>query len=190
MATQTLIGFEKFLGLPPKDDVVSELDEGRITEMPPASFLHGVVQGRLFHVLARYLERTGEDFEVSVGAGFRLGPDTVRIPDVCLVSRSALSAMARGGGVLEGAPALAVEVVSPSDTAAGLDRKTEQCLEAGTASVWVIYPATRHVLVHRRSGETLKVSAGQQIQEPELLPGLALAVSELFAGIDDLPGER
>jgi Uma2 family endonuclease len=42
-----------------------------------------------------------------------------------------------------GAPELAVEVVSPFESASDLDRKVELRLAAGSLAVWVIYPRKR-----------------------------------------------
>src|SRR5690606_27151500 len=52
-----------------------------------------------------------------------------------------------------GAPDLAVEVVSPSDRRAYVQRKVEACLDAGTARIWLVWPDRREVTVHRRSHE-------------------------------------
>jgi hypothetical protein len=41
-----------------------------------------------------------------------------------------------------GAPLIAFEVVSESETAAYLDEKVSECLAHGAAEVWLIYPAT------------------------------------------------
>ncbi len=183
MATQTLTTFDEFLALPEQEGVVRELDEGVVIEMPGASLPHGVVQVTAGRLLESHVIQTGAQFHVSANTPFRLAPDTVRIPDVCLVRISSYRAMDMVRGVPRGAPDLAVEVVSPNDNAADLDRKVEQFLLAGTTAVWVLYSATRHVLIHRRSGEIRKYSSGQTIEEPELLPGLAIAVEELFHGV-------
>ncbi|MBI3666324.1 MAG: Uma2 family endonuclease [Acidobacteria bacterium] len=186
MATQTLVTFDQFMDLPEQEGVDRELDEGRVIEMPHPSFLHGAIQGRVFHFFTVYLERTGADFHASLNTGFRLGPETVRAPDVCLVRRSSYAAMEAVKGALLGFPDLAVEIVSPSDTAADMDRKIEQYLRAGAAAVWVFYPETRHVMIRRRSGETRIVTSGQTLEEPELLPGLSILVDHVFSGIEEL----
>jgi Uma2 family endonuclease len=64
-----------------------------------------------------------------------------------------------------------------------LDRKVRQYLQAGAVAVWLIYCETRHVLVYRRLGEIRTYEAGQRFEEPELLPGLAMPVDELFEGV-------
>jgi len=182
MATQTLVSFEQFAEIPEKEGVLyTELDEGVVIEMAHPSFAHGGVQGNVFAFLKTH---AGSDFLISQNAGFVLAPDVVRAPDVCLVRRAALEAMERvKGGSHRGAPDLAVEVVSESETARDLDRKVQQYLRSGATAVWALYPDTRYVTIYRRSGETLRVGPGQSFQEPELLPGVSIPVDDFFAGI-------
>lgn len=51
---------------------------------------------------------------------------------------------------LEGAPMIAIEIVSRGNTAEEMDRKTEAYLEEGAAEVWVVYPARHKVNVVRK----------------------------------------
>jgi len=189
MATQaaTLLTFEEYADLPEKEGVFQELDEGVLIEMSTPSHAHGALQGNAFSLLSMHRKQTGADYVITRNAGFRLGPNTVRGPDVCLVRRASFRAMERvRGGYRQGGPDLAVEVVSESETAVRLTRKIEQYLAAGTSSVWLIYADPPQVIVHRRSGEIQKFTAGQRFQEPELLPGLVIPVDELFVGVEGL----
>jgi Uma2 family endonuclease len=52
--------------------------------------------------------------------------------------------------LLQHAPMLAVEIVSPSNTADQIERKVVAYLEEGAAEVWVLYPTTRHMTVFRK----------------------------------------
>jgi len=181
--TQTLLTFEEFTALPEQEGVFRELDEGVVVEMPRASVPHGRVQLNTGAALLAWLREAGADVQVSANTPFVLTQDTVRIPDVCLVRKSSWEGMEVVRGALRGAPDLAVEVISPTNSAEDLDRKVEQYLRAGTEAVWLLYPETRHVIAYRRSGEIRKFEAGAILEEPGLLPGLAIPVDELFAGI-------
>ncbi len=183
MATQTLLTFDEFLDLPDQEGVFRELDEGMVIEMPWASFPHGTIQVNGAAVLKNCLRDTGAEFRISMNAPFRLGPNIQRAPDICLVRTSSFLAMEVVRGVLQGAPDLAVEVVSKNDTAVDIDRKVEQYLRAGTEAVWLLYSETRHLIVHRRSGEVRKYEGGQTLEEPDVLPGLAIPVDEFFSGV-------
>jgi len=181
MATQTtLVTFDQFMDLPEQEGVRLELDEGIVIEMAQPSFSHGAIQVAIAASLDTYLAETGADFALSQNTGFRLAPDTVRAPDVCLVRTSSLEAMTVVRGAQVGAPDLAVEVVSPSDTARDLNRRVEQYLKAGATAVWVFYNETQTVIVYRRSGETHRLTEEQFLEEPSLLPGLRISLEKVF----------
>ncbi len=185
MATQTLLTVEKFLELPDQEGVIRELDEGRIIEMSAPSFPHAVIVARITHLLMVFTEKTGSEFIVAVGSGFALAADTMRIPDVFLIRKpAARDAPVIRGGALAVAPDLAVEVVSPSDSASDLDRKGHQYLAAGAPLVWVIYPVTKTIMVYRKSGERQEFAVGQQVSDRELLPGLSIPVDRVFADLE------
>jgi len=182
--TQTLMSYEEYADLPEEEGVFRELDEGVLIEMPQPSHAHGRIQGNAFVVLSTYDKKTGSDFVISQNPGFKLAPNIGRGPDVCLVRRASFKAMERvRGGSRQGAPDLAVEVVSESDTLVRMTRKIEQYLRAGTTSVWLVYEDPPQVVVHRQSGEIQKFSPGESFEEPELLPGLLIPVDDLFAGL-------
>ena len=77
-----------------------------------------------------------------------------------------------------GAPDLAIEVVSPSDTAAHLKSKVDIYLQGGAKTVWVVYPDARSVTIH--SGDSVRELKGEQIIEDPMLPGFEAPVSRFF----------
>ena len=90
-----------------------------------------------------------EVFAAETGFILRRNPDTVRAPDASFVSAGRLPPGDLPGGFLEIAPDLAVEVVSPGDTAREVQEKVEDWLRSETHLVWAVYPATRSVTIHR-----------------------------------------
>ena len=183
MATQTLLTVEQFLDLPDQEGVFRELDEGAVIEMTWASPDHGRIQSNAVRLLGNLAHQTQTELVVSLNTAFQLGPDTVRVPDVFVARTSPYRASPVVRGVVQGCPDLALEVVSKNDTAIDIDRKVRQYLQAGAVAVWLIYSETRHILVYRRPGEIRTYEAGQTIEEPELMPGLAIPVDELFEGV-------
>jgi Uma2 family endonuclease len=81
---------------------------------------------------------------------------------------------------IQGAPALAVEVVSPSDLAQDLARKVDQYLSAGAREVWVVYPNIREVHVSREGGEAFVLGPHDTLETPGLLPEFAVKVDLQF----------
>lgn len=101
----------------------------------------------------------------------------IKKPDVAVVRKDRLPA--EDVGYIDVAPDLAVEVVSPGDIGADLDRKTVAYLEAGVPEVWIVYPDTQRVLVHRRDRIEL-YTPGRTIALPDLLPGFSRDVADFF----------
>lgn len=88
--------------------------------------------------------------------------------------------MGRYRGAIKGAPELAVEIISPSESAEDVDEKVELYLAAGSKTVWVVWPNTRHVLIHYANGEVRKAGLGGFLDAPEVLPGAKIPVDSIF----------
>ena len=182
--TQTLLTYEQYADLPEQEGVSRELDEGVVIEMGLPSHAHGAIQANATGLLTTYRDQTGAEIVITQNAGYQLGPATDRGPDISVVRRLLFAAMEPvKGGSRRGAPDLAIEIVSENDTDSAIHRKVKQYLKAGTAAVWLLHQEPPHLIVHRRSGEIQAYGLGQSFQEPELLPGLVIAVDKLFAGV-------
>jgi Uma2 family endonuclease len=115
--------------------------------------------------------------DVRIEAGFKLSEDTWVQPDVSFLRTSQLRSTPPGG-YFEGAPALAIEVASESNSAAQLDLKMELYFAHGAEEVWVVYPKTRRIRVHFPDGHSETLASGLQ---SALFPGWSAPLSDLFA---------
>ncbi len=84
-------------------------------------------------------------------------------------------------GFLEGAPDLAVEVLSPTDAPVETQRKVRDYLEAGARLVWVVAPPANTATVYRADGSTRLVTAREDLDGEDVLPGLTIALAALFS---------
>jgi len=177
MATKTLLTVEQFEQLS-DDGMRHELDEGELVSMPPPLGRHGIIQTKTASILMNFVMPRSLGW-VFVETGFRLSRDTVRGPDVSFVRAERAAALDLDSR-FECAPDLAVEVISPSETASDIAHKVRQYLRAG-ALVWVLYPndKTVHVFEPSKNGRILE--AEDLLEAPTLLPGFSVRVSELFA---------
>lgn len=82
---------------------------------------------------------------------------------------------------MQAAPDLAVEIVSPSDSMADLDRKIEQYLAAGSTLVWVVMPQRERIRIYRADGTSTVRHSGEVLDAPELFPGWSIPVNSVFA---------
>jgi len=179
MSTRTLITADELEQMPDDDSVRLELDEGELITMPPAGLEHGDCAGNIATLVGHYAKKHRLGKVYVAEPGFRLRADTVRVPDVAFVRRERIQAVHRRG-FGNGAPDLAIEVFSPSDSVRQLMRKVKQYFAAGCHTVWIVYPEQREVNVLEASGADRLLRDGDLIEAPELLPGFSVPVSEFF----------
>ncbi len=119
---------------------------------------------------------------------FPWAPDDVRMPDISFIAASRLGKFPKRG-LLDIPPDLAVEVVSPTDAAWKVQLKARDYVRAGVPLVWVVFPETRTVEVHRAGASTIEVLAeGDTLSGEDTLSGFSVAVSELFPAEGELEG--
>jgi Uma2 family endonuclease len=178
MATQTLLTVEQFDQLPVVEGVLYELDEGMVFTAPERMPRHNLVAGNIANFLWKFAHprRLGH---VWGPTEYQLSAETVRIPDVSFLSSERMREIDLDRRI-QGAPALAVEVVSPSDLAQDLARKVDQYLSAGAREVRVVYPSIREVHVFREGGEAFVLGPEDTLESPDFLPGFAVKVALLF----------
>lgn len=162
-----------------------ELIEGKVCLMSPTGFGHGAATVELTVALSTFVRKQKLGVVVTGEVGFILdrNPDTVLAPDVAFVTKDRLGAIGINEKYFPEAPALAVEVVSPSDTAEAVDSKARQWLAAGTSAVWIVYPKGRSVTVYRSLENIRVLTEADELQGGDVLPGFKVRVSELFEGI-------
>ncbi|HEY6293499.1 MAG TPA: Uma2 family endonuclease [Terriglobia bacterium] len=179
MATKAQLTIEDFLRLPESvggQDVRYELVEGELIRMSPGMLPHNQIRDRILVRLLTFVESRRLGMVVSEQA-FQLSHRTVRVPDVAFLRSGRPLATDRP---IEGAPDLAVEVVSPSNTPREIDQRISDYFAAGCRRVWVVYPDDREVYIHGLAGVTRR-RADDPLEDPELLPGFSVKASELFA---------
>lgn len=68
----------------------------------------------------------------------------------------------------------------PNDTAVEVQEKTRMWLEAGARLVWVVYPETRSVVVHRSLKEISTLTDEETLTGEDVIPGFRCRVAEIF----------
>ncbi len=128
------------------------------------------------------------------GRGFAIMPLDVRLDDRNVYAPDILwYAEGRGPGRNAGAPSpmpdIAVEVRSPSTWRFNVGVKRAVYEQQGLRELWLVDTRAHSVLVFRRSEPeascfdiALELERDELLQSPQL-PGFALALSELFAGL-------
>ena len=175
---KTLLTFEEFEQLPDQPGKC-ELVRGELIEMPPADLKHHRVSHRIYNHLnpeVRQAHVRGEAINLGEAfheMGYLLRADCWLQPDV-----SVTHAGQTEGKYFEGSPAIAIEVISPSNTAKRIAVKTELYFECGALEVWCFFPKTKRVTI-QVPGSVREIAADGFITTP-LLPGLMLSIKEMF----------
>jgi len=183
MATSTgQMTVEQYLALPEQcdtngNDVKSELIAGEIVLAPLPSLRHDLLKNQICDVLRSFLgERPDLGLRAFVQMGFAVTEFDALIPDVCVIATSRLQETT--SRVLTGAPEIAIEVLSPSDTVFHFRHKIDTYVSNGSHAVWAVYPEDRSIEIYTKGGS--HEFTGEQLIEDEFLPGFSQRVSSFF----------
>jgi Uma2 family endonuclease len=176
--TARLITFAEMLKLP---DVPGkrELLAGEPIELPPAKRRHNRIAEGIYLALVQAAQAHGRRHAADlgqphIGMGYRIGrgPDSWLVPDA-----SVSHPRQPGEDYYEGAPLLAVEVISESNTEQQIGRKRELYFVNSAREVWEVDADTERVLVC--GPESAEEFTGEL--RSEIIPGLRIDLRELFA---------
>jgi Uma2 family endonuclease len=165
-----------------------ELVEGRLMRMPPTGFEHGGLEAVIAAALQTFVRDAGLGRVVSGEPGFLLSrpdePDTVLAPDIAFISTDRVPSPGshEWTSFPRICPDLVVEIASPGQGRPHLGAKAARWLDAGARLVWIVWPGSRQVDVWRHgSAEPETIPGDRVVSGEDVLPGLALPLSELFA---------
>ena len=158
-----------------------ELVRGELIEMTPPGGIHGSTAVNLGSLLLSFIKARNLGV-VMVETGYRLAsnPDTVRGPDISFLSATKIPSNGLPDGYIDGPPDLAVEIVSPGDTASEIQDKVQDYLAYGTPMVWVVYPQQRLVIVHDPDGTARTLRETDTLSGEAIIPGFSCQVAEIF----------
>lgn len=167
----------------PADGCRHELVRGELRNLSPAGGRHGEIALEIAASIHAFVRANSLGRTFAAETGFRIGsnPDTVRAPDFAFVRRDRSSRAGPTEGFIDGAPDLAVEVLSPSDSHGAVDERVEAWLAAGTAVVVIVDPAAQRVVARRRGAPSQRLERHESLTISELLPGWSMALTALFA---------
>jgi len=180
-----LMTTEQLLAMP-EDGVTRWLIRGQLREKPTS--YRNRWDSRVMARVARFLdvwldEQPAPRGSVLCGeAGVRLtrDPDTTVGVDVIYVSAEVAARSSDDTTLIDGAPVLAVEILSPNTTQEEIDEKIEQYLSAGVALVWIINARQRTVTIYRLDRGPALVNVDQELSGEPHLPGFRVRLAELF----------
>jgi Uma2 family endonuclease len=178
-ATQKRYTPQDLLTMPDGD--FYELVDGRLVERR-MSIWSSYVAGVVSHLLDQFCRENRLGWVLPEGTSFQCFPaypGKVRRPDTAFIRLQRLSlAQASTERHCSVAPDLAVEVISPIDTAYEIDEKVREFLDAGVPLVWVVNPEQRTVQIHRASGPGAILRENDEISGEDVVPGFRCRVGD------------
>ncbi len=173
----------EFMALPDGDRY--ELINGELITVGNSGMEHGNLGAFLagaieFHVRSRKLGVTCDS-----STAFTMKSGNRRSPDVSFVSRERLQGLKRlPKGYFQGAPDLAVEIISPSNTFEEIHDKIVEYFDNGSRLVWVIHPDEKSVLVYHQPEPDRLLRASDNLDGEDVIPDFSLAVADLFMELE------
>ena len=152
-----------------------ELVRGKVVVMPRPKQRHALCMTELGFLLQSWAKPLS--FYVLTEGGFITTQDTVRGPDFYVVSQDRRNADLDSWQTVP--PQLCVEIRSKNDTVKALLEKADEYLAAGVEVVWIVDPFAETIEV-LTTGASRIFAAGETTPASGVLPGLTLAINDLF----------
>jgi Uma2 family endonuclease len=165
----------------PDDGLRHEIIEGEHHVTPSPATRHQRILLRLSHLLQTYLDThpVGEIFVAPFDV--LLSESNVFVPDLIYLSSARSHLLTEKN--LQGAPDLAVEILSPATRRRDRQLKRDVYQRTGVEEYWIIDPDVSAITIHRRAGSRFAPAAPTiapaTISTP-LLPGLSVPLEKLF----------
>ncbi len=159
------------------EDTDHELVRGEVVEVSPANDRSSEVAALMIAALVAFVYPNKLGRVTSSDGGYQLDAHTLRSPDAAFYSQERDAQPRDRNTFVPFAPDLAVEVMSPSNSAPDMRDKVQQYLDAGTRLVWVVYPSPtmQYVDVFYPDGTAKRVTDTPDGED--VLPGFTLPLT-------------
>jgi Uma2 family endonuclease len=168
----------------PQDGNRYEIIDGEPVASPAPSIIHAEIVARLFLLIRSFvLDRQIGKHVFTAPVDVRLAEVRIVEPDIVYVSPERSGILANPA-LIDGAPDLIVEVLSPSNRTYDEQVKYRLYAEAGVREYWLVDPEreTLAIFALRDDGYVL-VPHDPSHARSAVLPGLEIDVSPLFADL-------
>lgn len=180
---------EEFMALPDSGDCY-ELVDGQLVVKSKAGMDHGWLSAYLCGALARYARLKKLGVVCDSSTAFTMKTGNKRSPDVSFVAKDRLKGLKKlPKGFFQGAPDLAVEIISPSNTFDEIHTKIVEYFDSGSKLVWVIHPDEESVLVYHKPQPDKLLQRFDSLDGETIIPGFTVPLTELFADLSFLNEE-
>jgi Uma2 family endonuclease len=171
---------EQFMALP-EDDNLHEYVNGELIVVANSGVEHGYLALTLGYFLTGFVRSHRLGVTCDSSTAFKMKTGNKRSPDLAFIAKERLQGLKRlPKGFFEGAPDLAVEIISPNNTFAEIHNKLVEYFENGTRLVWVILPDEECVLVYHQPKPSKLLQVEDSLDGEAVITGFQLPLIELF----------
>jgi len=167
----------------PDDGFNHEVVDGELVMSPKNNFEHEGICGRLFAAMHDFNQKNRCGVLRGSSAGYWMTNRNCRAPDISFIPKERLTKLdfsPKARQFFPGAPDLAIEVLSPSNTRAEMDERLRDFFSSGTRIAWIIDPATQRVEVCYSMTNRRFIGPDGELDGEGLLPGFRYAIADLF----------
>ena len=162
-------------------DVPCELIDGVLVEKT-MGYLESIIAMKIVYLLMAFTEKNDLGVVLGPGGTLRVLPQQVRIPDVCFISWARFPNRQLPSEPIPAlAPDLAIEVLSPGNTEAEMQRKLRDYFTAGVRMVWYVDPRAARARSYTAADQFVEAAEGGALSGGDVLPGFELPLAGLFA---------
>ena len=172
---------EELLDLP-DDGFRYELIRGKLRKRLPAGQNHGRYAMNIGLSLGGYAKanRLGKSYIADTGYILATDPDHVLAPDFAFISNERLNEIGESDGFAQGAPDIAVEVISPNDRYTEVEEKVEDWLNAGCRAVIIVNSRRQTVNLHRSPTDVTTLTKSDTLEISDIVPGWRMPIEAIF----------
>ncbi|MDX2045004.1 MAG: Uma2 family endonuclease [Acidobacteriota bacterium] len=156
-----------------------ELIDGKWEAKDMGSSRHGGVGTRLIIEMGMHVKLNRLGGVYGPDTTFQIGHNE-RLPDISFISAARMPEEGETDGKWLVAPDLAVEVVSPSESWAKVNRKIHDYFSSGVQQVWLVSLEFNEIHVYDSPKGMIVLGEDDQLTSEKLLPGFRCSIRELF----------
>jgi len=184
MVAQTIpedrpLTIEDFFALP-DDGLHYQLLTGELILSPSPEIIHQRISGDLYFTIRTVLNVNDFGSVFYAPTAVVLSANDVIEPDLFVIRNEQRSELSRRS--FNGAPAIVIEILSPSNRRMDLQRKALLYANAGVEEYWMIDPEKRRILIQRLvAGKVdLEIFTSGSVTSA-VLPGFTVGIDKLFS---------
>ncbi len=171
----------------PNDGYIHEVIDGELVMSPKNNFEREHIGTRLLTALENFNQAHRLGAVLGSNFGCWMQKRNCRAPDISFIPKARLRSLGFTPSTrkfLPGAPDLAVEILSLSNSRAEIDSRLRDFFASGTQITWIIDPDGECVEICHSPIDRKLIGSGAMLDGEHLLPGFQFPIADLFKGWD------